>query len=138
MSRQQNPHITDFSQAIHQRRQELGLSLTVLESRTGIHNSRLSRWERGIEMPDRPDRLIALARGLEVPAADLYSLAGIDLPETLPSHRPYLRSKYGAALPPEALEQIAGYADRIAARYGISTGPAPGEDEQPLPPTTAT
>ena len=84
-------------------------------------------------MPDRPDRLIALAKGLEVPSADLYALAGIDLPETLPTLRPYLRSKYGTALPPQALADIAAYVERVASSYGITTGPAPGEDEQPLP-----
>jgi transcriptional regulator with XRE-family HTH domain len=129
MSRQQNPRITEFSQFIRQRRTELGLSLTALEDRTGFHNSRLSRWERGIEMPDRADRLHALAHGLEVPVAELFSLAGIDIPADLPSHRLYLRSKYGAALPPEALGAIADYADQIASHYGVSTGPRPGEDE---------
>ena len=41
--------------------------------------------------------------------------------------RPYLRSKYGDELPPEAISQI----EAIAARYGITNGPAPGEDEEP-------
>jgi len=84
-------------------------------------------------MPDRPERLAALAAGLEVPTADLYALAGIDLPDELPTLRPYLRSKYGGALPDEALAEIARYSDNVARRYGVTTGPAPGEDELPLP-----
>ena len=48
-------------------------------------------------MPSRPDRLTALAAGLE--------------------------------LPPEAIADIEAYSARVAARYGVSTGPAPGEDE---------
>ena len=132
MSRQQNPRITHFSTFIRQRRQELGISLMQLSERTGLHDSRLSRWERGLEMPDRPERLAALATGLEVPTADLYALAGIDLPDELPTLRPYLRSKYGGALPDEALAEIARYSDQIAAQYGVSTGPVNGEDEIPL------
>lgn len=133
MGRQQNPRITEFSSFIRARRHELGISLGQLEARTGLHNSRISRWERGIEMPDRPERLVALAAGLEVPTADLYALAGVDIPDELPTLRPYLRSKYGGALPDEALAEIARYSDQIASRYGVSTGPAPGEDELPTP-----
>src|SRR4051794_15051209 len=66
------------------RRVELGLSLAQLETRTGIHMSRLNRWERGEDHPGRPERLTALAQGLEVPAADLYLLAGMDLAPELP------------------------------------------------------
>ncbi|HWJ98261.1 MAG TPA: helix-turn-helix transcriptional regulator [Acidimicrobiales bacterium] len=129
MPRGQNPQITEFSKYLRHRRRELQIPLSELESRTGIHNSRLSRWERGIEMPDRPERLSALARGLDVDLADLYALAGIELPTTLPTLRPYLRSKYGSTLPADALDEIARYSDYIAARHGVVTGPRPGEDE---------
>jgi transcriptional regulator with XRE-family HTH domain len=96
-----------------------------LERRTGIHQSRLSRWENGNDAPATVDRLTALAEGLELPPSDLYLAAGLDLSAELPSMRPYLRSKYGTDLPPEAIADI----EAIAARYGISSGPAPGEDE---------
>jgi transcriptional regulator with XRE-family HTH domain len=118
-----------FADFILQRRLELGLSLVQLEERTGIHNSRLSRWERGLEAPARTERLTALAIGLGVPPADLYLLAGIELDPELPSMRPYLRSKYGPELPASAIAEIEAYSARVAARYGVSTGPAPGEDE---------
>lgn len=130
MGRRQNPRVTEFSEFILRRRQELGVSLAELEQRTGLHNSRLSRWERGIDMPDRPERLAALAKGLQLPLADLYALAGIESPGGLPTLRPYLRSKYGAALPEAALADIASYSQQVATRYGVNTGPAPGEDEQ--------
>lgn len=107
------------------RRQELGISTNELERRTGIHQSRLSRWENGTDAPSRVDRLTALAEGLELPPSDLYLAAGLDLSAELPSMRPYLRSKYGTDLPLEAIADI----EAIAARYGISSGPAPGEDE---------
>lgn len=118
-----------FATFIRTRRAELGLSLPQLEARTGINGSRLSRWERAIDMPSRPDRLTALARGLDVPPTDLYLLAGMDLAPELPSMRPYLRSKYGNELPADALAEIEAYAADIAAHYGVSTGPAAGEDE---------
>ena len=114
--------LADF---IMKRRADLCLSLPQLEARTGIHQSRLNRWERGLEQPRRIERLSALARGLEVPVADLYLLVGMELNTELPSLRPYLRSKYGKSLPPAARQQI----ERIAAQYGINNGPAHGEDE---------
>jgi transcriptional regulator with XRE-family HTH domain len=83
------------------------------------------RWESGEDSPSRIDRLTALAEGLGLPPSDLYLAAGLNLAPDLPSMRPYLRSKYGDELPPEAIEQI----EQIAARYGVTDGPAPGEDE---------
>jgi len=124
-----NPYQARFGAFVLRRRLELGLSLLQLEARTNLHTSRLSRWERGLEMPSRPDRMTALAAGLEVPASDLYLLAGMDLAPELPSLRPYLRSKYGDYLPPEAIADIDLYSAQVAARYGVSTGPAPGQDE---------
>ncbi len=99
--------------------------MSELERRTGIHQSRLSRWEAGIDAPARIDRLTALAEGLDLPPADLYLAAGLELAPDLPSMRPYLRSKYGEDLPPNAMAEI----EAIAARYGIPAGPGPGEDE---------
>jgi len=132
VSRAEGSQETDFSRFLKTRRQELGISLYELERRTGLHNSRLSRWERGIDQPDRPERLAALAKGLDVPVADLYVLTGIELIDQLPSHRLYLRSAYGPDLPSEALDAITAYADEVAARYGAS-GPDDGEDEHPSP-----
>ena len=114
---------------IRKRREDLGISMSELERRTGIHQSRLSRWERAIDMPTRPERLTALAQGLQVPATDLYLLAGMELSPELPSMQPYLRSKYGTQLPPEAIADIEAYSRQVAGRYGVSTGPGPGEDE---------
>lgn len=108
-----------FSQFIRRRRKALGLSLRAVQARTGIHHSRIGRWERGDEAPDGPDRIAALARGLEVPVADLYAVAGIELPE-LPSLPLYLRVKYGAVLPGEALDEIAERAGEVAERYGVA------------------
>lgn len=118
-----------FANLLSRRRAELKLSLPQLSAITGIHHSRLSRWERGEDMPSRVDRLATLAKGLELPPSDLYLAAGIDLTSELPSMRPYLRSKYGDTLPADAIAEIERYSREIVARYGVSTGPAPGEDE---------
>ena len=119
----------EFGAMLRARRQELGLSIVQLEQRTGINNGRLSRWERGIQLPARPERLKVLAKGLELPASDLYAAAGIDLTGDRPSVRPYLRSKYGDRLPPDAIADIEAYARKITDQYGITDGPAPGQDE---------
>ena len=121
----------EFAAFLRKQRHKLGLSLMELEGRTGIHNSRISRWERGIEMPNRPERLTALAKGLEIPPSDLYLLAGIELAAELPSMKPYLRTKYHGQLPPRALAKIEAFTKQIASEYGITSfeGPAPGEDE---------
>lgn len=128
MSRTSNPKASEFSEFIRSRRAELQISLLELERRTGFHNSRLSRWERGIEMPDRADRIAKLAKGLELAPADLYVAAGIDLIDQQPSHRLYLRSKYHQ-LPADALNDFAAYAERVISEHGIASGPEHGEDE---------
>lgn len=120
---QNPPHPTAFSRLILSRRLELGLSQQQVSDRSGMgFRSRLSRWERGITQPQEPERFAVLAQALRLPVADLYNAAGLDLQE-LPSLRPYLWAKYGAALPTEALTEIASYAEAIAARYGVNTGP---------------
>lgn len=126
MPRNGTPHSTALSKLIRTQRNRLGLSLAQLERRTGLHNSRLSRWERGLETPDRPTRLVALAKGLELPLADLYLAAGLEPAEQLPSCRSYLTAKYGQVLPAEAIEDIAQHAETIAERYQVDLGPNPG------------
>lgn len=123
------PHDTALSRLIRTQRTRLGLSLAQLERRTGLHNSRLSRWERGLELPDRPARLVALAKGLELPLADLYLAAGIEPATQLPSCRTYLKAKYGDVLPPEAMEDIARHAETVAQRHQVDLGPNPDQPD---------
>ena len=68
---------------------------------------------------------------LAMDLVDIYRPLGYDAPTSLPSLRPYLRSKY-SELPAEAAEQLERYAERLAKRHGVDlSGPAPGEDEVP-------
>jgi|JI10StandDraft_1071094.scaffolds.fasta_scaffold02983_3 transcriptional regulator with XRE-family HTH domain len=107
------------------------LSYGQLAQRSGLQKSGIFAIEKGdVKSPDT-DTLAKLATALDVPLADLYSLAGYAQPTELPSVQPYLRSKYGD-LPPEARAEIADAFERISAKYGTdptASGPAAGEDE---------
>ncbi len=60
---------------------------------------------------------MAIARALEVDFEDLYSLAGYESPERLPTFRPYLRAKY--ELPPEAVADLERYFELLRSYYDI-------------------
>jgi transcriptional regulator with XRE-family HTH domain len=111
------------------------LSQNRLAEKIGVPNSTILRLERGENLNPRPDLLANVANVLHVELAELYSLAGYAAPTSLPSLRPYLRSKY-RELPASTSEEIAAYAARLMKRHGVDlNGPAPGEDEEPQPPT---
>lgn len=52
-----------------------GWSQAELARRTGVHQTQISRWTRGIAVPDRAHRNI-LARSFDVPEADVHKLVG--------------------------------------------------------------
>lgn len=52
-----------------------GWSQSELARRTGVHQTQISRWTRGIAVPDRAHRNI-LARAFEVPESDVHRLVG--------------------------------------------------------------
>ncbi len=117
---------------IKKRREAAGLSLRDLSDITDIDDGLISRYESGAVLKVTPERLGALSKALDIPLADLYRIAGFPTPP-LPSMRPYLRTKYGE-LPEEAQAQLETYFERLAKRHGVNlNGPAPGEDEAPLP-----
>jgi transcriptional regulator with XRE-family HTH domain len=82
-----------------------------------MHHSYWSRVETGERQTPSPRHLKAMAQVLKVPAEDLYALAGYDIPERLPSFRPYLRAT--TYLPPEAIDDLERYYDMVRAYYGI-------------------
>lgn len=106
---------------------ELGLSLRQLAERTGIDNSRLSRWELGRKIPNSPDRLPGLAAALEVPVSELYSRLGPALADALPHLRPYLHTKYGQEVPHDALHELASYCESILTSHGVTVADAATE-----------
>ena len=105
----------------------LGISANELARRSGVNVSNVSRIETGQTAQPSPDTLRQLGDALGLDWADLFAAAGYEQPKTLPTIKPYLRSKY-PDLPEAALQQIA----KITSKYGVdpnNTGPRPGEDE---------
>lgn len=108
-----------FGDFIRRRRFELGITLRELEERTGLDNSRLSRWEHGTKRPVSPDLMPQLADGLEVPVSDLYRLVAPDMADALPELRPYLHTKYGEQVPDGVLVELADHCEEVLARHGV-------------------
>lgn len=80
---------------VKKHREAQGLSLNALARVSKLDPAYLHRLEQGrYELPG-PDKLIRLARALEVAAEDLYAMAGYVMPEGLPNLAPYLRVKQG-------------------------------------------
>jgi transcriptional regulator with XRE-family HTH domain len=86
---------------LKQAREQKGLSNRKLAEMTGLHHSFLSKLEAGSYDSVSAETLMTLAEALEVQPADLFSLAGYRLPESLPSFGPYLRTRYGEELSDE-------------------------------------
>lgn len=105
---------------VRARRESLGLSQVQLAERSGLHHSYWSYLEAGRFARPSPEQLNIIARTLKVPLEDLYNLVGYQLPEGLPSLRPYLRAKYD--LPPEAIAELERYFDFLRQQYGIPKG----------------
>jgi len=115
---------------LRREREAHGLSARDLARRSGVPDSTIIRIEQGLIASPRPDKLSKIARALGLSLAEVYARADYTVPADLPTLRPYLRAKY-RDLPPEAIEQIEQYAERLARRHGVNlSGPAPGEDEQ--------
>jgi transcriptional regulator with XRE-family HTH domain len=102
---------------IRDRRLSRGLSLNDAAEASGLHFSYWSKLEAGRYHAPSPKHLQAIARALYVDIEDLYSLAGYDIPERLPTFRPYLRTKYD--LPPEAIADLERYFDLLRSHFGI-------------------
>jgi transcriptional regulator with XRE-family HTH domain len=83
-----------------------GLSLRSLADIAGLHHSFLSKLELGAYDSVSAESLMALAEALDLPPADLFSLAGYRLPESLPSFGPYLRTRYGEELSDDDLSAL--------------------------------
>ena len=86
-------------------REQAGLSMGELAEASGIDKASISRIERGEFIKPKEETLTAIAEALGTDPADLLSAAGYTSPTTLPSFRPYLRTKYGH-LPADKLAQL--------------------------------
>jgi transcriptional regulator with XRE-family HTH domain len=110
------------------RRSAMEFSLHDVAQRSGLHFSYWSKLEAGQYESPHPKHLMMIARTLEVPFEDLYSLAGYEAPERLPGFTPYLRAKY--ELPPEAIADLERYFELLRNYYGIP------KDQPVFPPKT--
>ena len=99
------------------RRTSRGLSLSEAAEISGLHLSYWSKLEDGQYEAPAPKHLQAIARALDVAFEDLYGLAGYEIPQRLPTFKPYLRAKY--ELPPEAVRDLERYFELLRAYYNI-------------------
>ncbi len=86
----------ELGQLLLQARQAKGLSLVQLQKLTGIEQSTIYYFERGVYAKPDPAKLVKLARALDLELEELYGLAGYVMPEgkNLPEFGIYLRAKY--------------------------------------------
>lgn len=120
---------TELGRFLRYAREERGWSTRQLAERSGVYQTTIVRIETGQFTSLTPDRLALLAAALDLPLADLYSLAGYPLPTELPALPAYLRAKY-RDLPAPAHEELAAYVAHLTDKYGVTpAGPRPGEDE---------
>lgn len=114
-----------LGQTITRQRQAQGLSLRQLAELVGCQPSMVLRWERDDVVP-KSSYLTALARALELPTAELFSLSGTEYPYDAPTLPAMLRAEYND-LPPEAVAEVERAVKRIARKYGAA--PARTTDE---------
>lgn len=102
---------------IRDRRVARELSLADAADISGLHLSYWNKLENGHYEAPSPKHLQAIAHALNVSFEDLYGLAGYDIPERLPTFRPYLRAKY--ELPSEAVAELERYFELLRNYYGV-------------------
>ncbi|ORT47645.1 hypothetical protein KBI5_18625 [Frankia sp. KB5] len=106
-------------------RHERGLTIRQLSIASGVRQTALVRIEQDEVQHPLPDNLAALAKTLEVRTSDLFLLAGVPLPEDLPSLDVMLRAEYD--LPEAGIREAEASIQEIVARYR-KTGPGHSED----------
>ena len=107
-----------LGQYLRQAMDETRLSIRGLSGRSGVHRSAIERLLRDEVDEPLPSHLVALAEALEVRTTDLFMLAGLPIPQDLPSVDALLRAEYdlseeGLA---EAKRQIAAIAAQERAK----------------------
>ncbi|WP_330266288.1 helix-turn-helix transcriptional regulator [Streptomyces griseorubiginosus] len=116
-----------FGEYLQRLRRERKLGVRELARKASLDAGGLTRLEHGKTLP-QPDTLKALGVALEVPFADLFTMAGYVIPSDLPSMSTYLRTRYG--LPEDTIASVDEYIQRLIDEHGLDTnGPAPFEDE---------
>ncbi len=101
---------------IHSHREAKGLSMRALAADAKVDFSYIAHLERGSRVQPSQAVLRRLAGALGVQPDDLFTLAGYQLPEELPTLAPYLRAKYD--LSDDAVAELERLFDEVSQRSG--------------------
>ena len=96
-------------------RKDAGLSLRQLAELADVHTTIVVRLLRDQMVSPKPDHLVRLASALELRASELFMLAGVPVPQDLPTVEALLRTEYD--LPEDAIAEAKQHIDAIVARY---------------------
>ena len=128
MTKSRADHIGEY---IRQAREAKGLSQRRLALDSGVNQSTVIRVERGDFLNPSPETLQSLARALELPLEEVWTIAGYGVGSGLPGPMPFLRAKY-RDLPDEQLDALTRDVAKVLEQHGIDPNgrPADQEDEQ--------
>jgi len=105
----------DLAEALRAGRAAAELSIRQLSAQSGVAKTVIAELENGLYKSPSPVALANLAAALELRTSDLFLLAGIPLPDDLPSLPVMLRTEYD--LSPEAIDEVQQTIDRLARRH---------------------
>lgn len=104
-----------LGQYLEQAREDNGVSLRQLVAATGIPQTTINRLLKDeVEKPN-PEHLTRLADALELNASDVFVVAGLPIPQGMPSIEALLRAEYD--LPDEAVAEAKRNIQAIAEKY---------------------
>lgn len=122
-----------FPEYLKRLRIDRKLSIRGLAKISGADSGGITRMESGETKTPQPDTLKALAAALEVPVADMFTMAGYANRDELPSMGTYLHARYGH-LPEEMLAAVEDYLQKLASEHALDLdGPGHLEDEEAEP-----
>lgn len=128
----EHEQVHQFGGYLKQLREERKLSIRGLARKAELDSGALTRLESGKRAP-APRTLKALSAALEVPLADLFTMAGFTTPHDLPTVSTYFHARYGH-LPDDVLAAMNDYCERIISEHGFDPdGPVALEDETKEP-----
>lgn len=109
------PKRISLGQYLEQAREEAGCSIRQLVAATGIPQTTINRLLKDeVEKPN-PEHLTRLADALELNASDLFMVAGLPIPQGMPSIDALLRTEYD--LPDEAVAEAKRNIQAIVEKY---------------------
>ena len=111
--------IQSVRQVLADRREALQLSTHDVAKRASLDHATYWRIETGQIANPHVDKVMAIAKALDMSCTDAFAALGWLPADELPSITPYLQLKYGK-LPGKAHYRIEGYLLAQCERYGVS------------------